>query len=67
MRNPLPLITAAIPDPFAFCAAGFGLWLLIGRMAGTRSAFAEMLEETGEKGSDGGELNATHDGAVTNG
>ena len=46
-RNPLPLLTAAIPDPFAFCAAGFGLWLLIGRMAGTRSAFAEMLEETG--------------------
>jgi len=61
MPRTCPLLTAAIPDPFAFCAAGFGLWLLIGRMAGTRSAFAEMLEETGEQATDLNKREATID------
>ena len=61
MPRPLPLLTAAIPDPFAFCAAGFGLWLLIGRMAGLRTCFAEMLEETGEQATDLNKREATID------
>ena len=58
----LPLLTAAIPDPFAFCAAGFGLWFA--HLSGTRD---ETLEDAGYQQADGVELCATHDGAVTNG